>query len=141
LERKRDQRAESELGCDLLPVLEVVVREDVRHLDRATLARRFAARAEAESHARLAEPRAESLRPVVRGTESHELRCAVDEVDGCEGCPNERAHALERELIDLFGSIGGEERVDDLADRHELADCAVGCGRRGRTESFRSGDG
>ena len=128
LQRERDERAELELLRDLLPVGERLVGEDIRHRHRAPLAHRRAARAEADAHAHVAEEGAELLRPVVVGGETERVLVRfVDQVDRREGRADERTDALERELEDVLGAVGGEEGVRDLADDHELADR-----RRGR---------
>ena len=77
LERQRHERAEAELGGDLLPILERRVREEIGHLDHAPLARRLAAGTKAESHAHVAEERRVSFGPVVHGLKPHELGGAV----------------------------------------------------------------
>jgi hypothetical protein len=75
------------------------------------------------------------LRPVVRATESHELGRAIDQVYRRERRADQRAHAIERELVNLFGAVSGEERVDDFTDRNELPHCLIGLSR-GRSEAF-----
>jgi len=61
----------------------------------------------------------------VNGAEAHQLRRAVDEVDAGEGCADDGTDAIERKLKDVFGSVGGEERVNDLTHRDELANSRV----------------
>ena len=111
---------------DLGPVLERRVGHHVGHLDDAALRGGLAARAEAEPHAHLAEEGRVALGPVVHGGEAHQLRCAVDHVHAREARADERTDAVQGELEDLFGPVGREERVYDLADRDQLAESGVG---------------
>src|SRR5689334_21900205 len=113
LQRQRDERAEAQLRRDRLPVLERWIREEIEHLDGATFARRLTTRTKAEPHAHLAEKARVALGPVVHGGEAHQLRAFVDEIDARERGADERAHLVESELIDVFGTLRGEERVRD----------------------------
>ena len=63
-------------------------------------------------------------------SEPHQLRGAVDEIDAGEGSTDERTDAIERELKDVLGAVGGEERVNDLTHRNELANTWIDAGAR-----------
>ena len=129
LQRQRDERAEAELLGDLSPVGERRILEHVEHFDRASLGGREAARTVTEPHAHLVEKLRVSAGPVVDRGQPHQVRAFVDDVDAAERRADERAHAIERELKNLFRALGGDERVDDLASGHQLAqpDVAIGC--------------
>src|SRR5437867_8010695 len=120
-----DGGPKAELGGDLLPVLERRIGESVGHLDRAALARGFAAGAEAEPHAHLAKEGSETLRPIVHRAQPHELGGAIDEVNAGERGADERTHPIECELKDLFRPVGGEKGMHDLPDRNQLADTGI----------------
>ena len=61
----------------------------------------------------------------MHGTQPHQLGCAVDEIHTGERCSDERTHAVERELKDVFGPISGEKCVDDFTDRDQLANSRI----------------
>ena len=63
----------------------------------------------------------------------------VDQIDARERRADERAHSIERELIDLFRPLGGEERVHDLANGHQLPQPEVGRGN-GHEDAVGRGD-
>ncbi len=134
LQRQRDERTEAQLPRHLAPVVERRVLKDVQHFDRATLGRGDAARSVAESHAHLAEELRVAPGPIVDGREPHEIAAVVHDVHAAERRADERTDAVERELENLFRALRRDERVDDLASRHELAepDISVGAtvGRR-----------
>ena len=67
------------------------------------------------------------------GGQPHQLGRAVDEIDACERRADERADPIERELVDLFRPVGGEKRMHDLAERHQLPRPKIG-GARGAGE-------
>ena len=77
-----------------------------------------------------------TLRPVVHRNESHELRIFVDEIDARERGADEWTDTVQRELINLFGSTRGEERVHDLSDRHELSQSEIRRRLRNGAERF-----
>jgi hypothetical protein len=133
LERQRDERSEAEFLCYLLPVLERRIREDVGDLDDTSLARGFSTRSETKSDAHLAEEGRELGGPVVYCTKAHQFGRAVDEIDAGERRADEWADAIEGELKDFLGAVGGEKSVNDLTDRDELSDSRVNVGARMHT--------
>jgi len=94
----------------------------VQHFDRATFGRGDAAGAVAESHAHLAEELRVAPGPIVDGREPHEIAAVVHYVNAAERRADERTDAVERELENLLRALRRDERVDDLASRHELAE-------------------
>jgi len=126
LKRQRHEGAEAELARHLLPVLERFVGEDVGHFDHLAVARRLPARPEADADAHVAEESGVAMRPAVDRAESHELRAVFDQIHAGGAGADQRAHAVERELVDVLGFVRGEEGVHDLAQRHELADAGLG---------------
>ena len=104
-----------------MPVFEIGIGEHVGNLDRAPFARGLAAWAEPDAHTHVAKPWPVLLGPVEGRNEPHEFRRAIDEIHRRETRAHHGAHAIERKLKDILGTVGTQERMHDLPHRDELA--------------------
>jgi hypothetical protein len=66
----------------------------------------------------------------VHRAESHQLGRTVDEIDAGERRTDEWTDAIEGELKNLLGTVGGEKSMNDLTDRDELSDSWIDVGAR-----------
>ena len=66
----------------------------------------------------------------MNGSEPHQLRGAVDEIDAREGSADERTDTIQRELKDVLRAVRGKESVNDLTHRDELANTWIDAGAR-----------
>jgi len=115
-----------------------MIGKEVGHLDDTTLARRFAARSRAETHAHLSEELCVLLGPIVRGGQAHEIGAFVDQIHARERGADDVTDPVQRELIHLFRPLSGEEGVHDLTNGHQLPKPEVGR-RNGREDAVGRG--